>query len=1364
MFASTLLALPASTQIATPVQQTRTLGLPIDKQRALDSWEFGVNQIKIVDDEVTHRRAIEPAFTTSPWLPTKPIGLSSKIDLPVPVAIQADFRLPVVTGALKSNQVSWSNGSLGWLPSPQGTGGQARDAIEISRGRFRDDYSYQVDVFLDGKKAGQRAFTPVHTPSEISPLIDDSVRDVLERRAGNVHIAHDRVHRLRVEVYRDALRMFVNGRFTAESHGDFRSGRVDVQLNNQVRLFGLDAWPLLDVPERFVTVPLDDFFNAKGPARPPGLARAPGRVAAIEGVPFVTSAGENGEDNLHLAPSVYLYRLGDMRSGDPRKAVTEPEQMDVTRFTMRVPQRTWRRAWVLAASDDDSEHAPVLTVRFYVPRTAWTLDATAHVPTYEATSTPDGAKRVRWDDAGGKAKSLWLIPIDIDAGALAAEPMGALELTKAVLPYRGYPDPAYYGSYPAGLPSAVHVYGLTLEEAPVWARGTGTKNGNVYVDGETPTWRVLLKNLTHKRLDVGVDLTVTDPYGKSTRHPSVVPLEADGQQHEVVIHPPTDVFGLYRVQTAVHVGDFSERREGTFLKLPPNHAKATPKNSPWGLWCWSDGAHDTDPDAADTMRLLRALGAINSFPINSKLNPKETPNSQYELRRKYGIGASQYRLVGRQLPDWATKDPYDPAAYAAFAEQKGKEAREALAENPDLEYVNLFGENAISLRMTHGMPPWVKGEPWFDYDQKERALVRAHWLTAKAALDGVRRYAPQLKVLFGHCGPNFFEPFFRLPDWRNDLFDGFGLDMPQFERMPERQPRAAEPSLLFFLRHEMQAKGMKGKEIVHLESYFPPAGPLAMSYAEQADNIVRTAVLSLALGTTKFLRTWALFTSGDGWGSSHYGSPGVIDRAPEFNPKPAAAAFATMARVLDLARYDGYLDTGSRSTFCIRFKDTDRLVYAVWTIHGTRPLELSFDRKAQVESIDMQGNATPLKWLNERGATVILSSSPQWIVVRGGSITSAAAGGPSYTDAPRPLNRVIDPLDGGFSYDSARYERFESNHWDMPREAGEMKHAFVNDGQRRSKVLRVELQNPKLDKPMVGFYGLFKPPKPIELSGKPKALGVWVNGHSTWGRIIYELVDAKGEVWINNGTKDGWNDDDIHSWSSVNHDGWRYMSFPLPGTAPGDNYREADTTWWGSDGDHIVDLPLKLTRIIIEMRPKMVYVNDVLPIGDPSLEMDDLTVEYEREGDETEGPVKAQIAARNVLSEGRRLALRNPFDDLSKQGRGAAPTIEKLYPPDQVNDGRRLFVEVRPVAGAARYRGYVSAYPDGRGAQALAIDEQSKHWIAASLKGKPNTLYFEGFQPDRPMYLFVTTIDRDGRESKPSAIRRVILKDEFPFK
>jgi hypothetical protein len=148
----------------------------------------------------------------------------------------------------------------------------------------------------------------------------------------------------------------------------------------------------------------------------------------------------------------------------------------------------------------------------------------------------------------------------------------------------------------------------------------------------------------------------------------------------------------------------------------------------------------------------------------------------------------------------------------------------------------------------------------------------------------------------------------------------------------------------------------------------------------------------------------------------------------------------------------------------------------------------------------------------------------------------------------------------------------------------------------------------------------------------------------------------------------------------------------------------------------------------------------------------------------TDEPVKLQRAAAGMLAQGKVLPLPNPHQELLTAGWGRPPVITDMRPPDQINNGRRLFVTVKPIPGAVGYRGYVSAYADGRGAQPLAVDQQQANKRVAELIGKPTTVYYDGLQPSRPMYLFVTAVDDQGRESKPSAIREVVLKDEFPFK
>jgi len=1309
-------------------------------------WSFDTARVQAITNATTKAVELQSQPVRGRYTQAE---FTSKPTFPLPVVLEAEVRLPFQ--ATKLDKPSRANASLVWLQS-EGTG-TVSHAVGIRGARGKDDYGYTASVRSGGDSAAV-IFKPSYTIDDISPLMEENVRALLEQTVPQTPLIHERVHRLRLEVRAQGTWMFVNGRLVGHYTNAVAAGQAQLTLMDEARVVSLRVRPLEPVAEAFVPVPLDDFCNATGPGQPAGLPAERGRIGQIQGVPFITSTGFRGEDHLDLGASISTMCLASFREGDARESVDRPEDIQMTRFTMRVPAKPYRRAWILAADSESPNTVPVLSLRFYKPKTPWAVKATTTAPSFTATTASGQAKRVEM-----KGRSLWLIPIELDAAALAADPMDCLEVTKAIYPYRGYPDPAYYGEFPGGLPSGVQLYGLTLEEAPVWARGTGTRNANLYQDPEKPTWRVLLRNLTGKVTDAEVVVTVTDPYGKTSEHKQRVALKADRQQQEISIQPPAEKYGYYQVQTEVKVGDFRQARAGAFLRLPTNTRKATAVNSPWGLWVWN-GGHKTNPDPEDNVRILKALGAIASFDLSYKPDPKAGPVSYYDLRKKEGIAPPHYRLEGRQMPAWSSAKTPDPEKRQAYVEAKGQELAEQVKLHPDLQYANVFAEDSISLRVTHGMSPWAMGQPWFDLDAREQQRLHEHWLTAKAAFEGARKYAPGVKLIFAHGAANFTQPFFLLPDWSDDWIDGIGLDLPQFERMPERQPRATEPSLLFFLNHQLKEKGLLGKkELIHLESYFPSTGPLALTDQEQAESIMRTAVLSLSLGTTKFLRTWSDYISGDGWGSSHYGSCGLIDRFPESNPKPAAMAYATMSQVLDLAKYDGWLETGSRSAYCIRFKDTDRLVYAVWTLRGTRPLTLTFDGTAT--RYDMHGNAFPV----EPAGSITLSSTPQWIVVRGGAIKTATVGEPTYADAPAGSSKVVENFEAAdWKYDAGIFERYQINHWDMPREPGQMQAQRVRNDQRKSNVFRVELTNPDQKKPMVGFYGVYTPPKPINIPGRAKALGLWVNGRSAWNRFIYEITDAKGEKWISCGTRDAWNCDDIHSWSSINHDGWRYMRFPLPSNAPGDNFREPDTTWWGSDMDGIVDLPVKLTKIMIEMRPQMVYADQMLPVQDLAIELDDLTVEYATAQDMTDEPVKVQQAAALASAKKELPALPNPHANLQATGVGAAPTMAKVSPTDEGKyEGNRLLIDITPIAGVKSYKGYVSVYPDGRGALPLGIDKQSKHRRVGMVKSD-NQLLFDGLRPATPMYFFVTYVDANGKESKPSAIRQVVTKDEFPFK
>src|SRR5207253_650938 len=72
--------------------------------------------------------------------------------------------------------------------------------------------------------------------------------------------------------------------------------------------------------------------------------------------------------------------------------------------------------------------------------------------------------------AGGAKGNLHVVTIPLAPNGPAAfsdQRYLEFELTKQVRIYRAFPDPTYYSMHGAGLPSGVHVFGVTLERPAV---------------------------------------------------------------------------------------------------------------------------------------------------------------------------------------------------------------------------------------------------------------------------------------------------------------------------------------------------------------------------------------------------------------------------------------------------------------------------------------------------------------------------------------------------------------------------------------------------------------------------------------------------------------------------------------------------------------------------------------------------------------------------------------------------------------------------------------------------------------------------------------------------------------------------------
>jgi hypothetical protein len=264
-----------------------------------------------------------------------------------------------------------------------------------------------------------------------------------------------------------------------------------------------------------------------------------------------------------------------------------------------------------------------------------------------------------------------------------------------------------------------------------------------------------------------------------------------------------------------------------------------------------------------------------------------------------------------------------------------------------------------------------------------------------------------------------------------------------------------------------------------------------------------------------------------------------------------------------------------------------------------------------------------------------------------------------------------------------------------------------------------------------------------------------VKGASDWGRVVYILRDAHGERWTSVGTKDQYNCDDAHSWSQFNFDGWRYITFELPGHFGWDNFRKYGTTWWRADGEagassNVVDLPLSLEAIIIEQRTHILYVNDVQPVSCDTVSFGKLFVEYDSAADATEDAV---IQSRLRMPMPKEIPnLPNPIAQFEREGEAAPVRIVKLEPPTHYYDGTRMHVFFDEHADAKAHYLWVSAHADGQGAVNLTPG------------GIKSGALVYGLRPGVPLYYWIVWSDAKGKMSKPSPVHREVTVDNFKEK
>jgi hypothetical protein len=980
-------------------------------------------------------------------------------------------------------------------------------------------------------------------------------------------------------------------------------GLLRVELSPGVQMAGLEVGPWNPTPG-FLPVRLAGYANARSNSAATVLTPLASRAVAVDGIPFLLAApNAEGNDFIHVNKS--LYRHANLKGYFPsyEHRWIGAARRDPARIQLRIPNGQYDSLYLLAASSGQPDHVPLVTAMFYRPGAGFAESFETRVPLATAKATE--GRLVPVVLGNGKTMNCWLVKVPLDPGRLstfADMDIIEVELTKRVHQFRSYPDPFIYGWHQGGPPSSVQIYGLTLGTVPVRYEFTPDKFGHVWTAPAIPSYTAKLTNLTGGPA-LGKLTVQTRCYdgSETIAQEKTFQLPA-GQVAPVQFSFPVKLNGYHEITATLNIGNRTWTEKRSFVRLAPDTraAKWTEgKGALFGYWSYHGGHHT--PKAERHVELMTAAGARTSIGWPGNFSPA--------LQHWSKVPAQAWEVSPQP---WAAAEPFDAKKVTDFQKATVEAFTKIRAPVPAErrpDHVYFFPEPHVSQRLTEGnyAAYWNGTDP--PMTAEEQKTLKIHYNTARIAAETVRKNFPELKILIPWGDPLYAVPLLRA-GFPKHLIDGSGLDNPAFERLPEMQLHHIALHRLYILRKEYEKAGILHPQLQYSEGPFVPTEPGAVSVREQMDLYHRFTLLSMAYGVKRFYSGWFAFDCGNYYGSEHYGGCGIQRRIPYCDPKPAYAAYATMTDRLDQANFTGWIKTGSLSTYCLHFTGPKGHVYALWTLRGKRPVTLTFKADGAVAVTDSMNNSRSVA---SQGKQITVATDPSVIyVTAAGEVVSAAVGEPDHSDvAPAKDSKMIADLgDGTWQYSNKQDEVYEKGHYSIARFPGKFR-GQVFQGPAPEKVLCSTLEKQATEHPLMPWYNILVPRKPIALQGAPSHLGLWVRGSSDWGRVIYVLRDAKGEKWTSIGTQDEYNCDDVHSWSAFNFDGWRYVRFELPGHTGYDNFRKHGTTWWRSDGgDSIVDLPLTLESIIVEQRTHVLYVNDVQPAAGDSVSFGKLYVEY----------------------------------------------------------------------------------------------------------------------------------------------------------
>lgn len=920
------------------------------------------------------------------------------------------------------------------------------------------------------------------------------------------------------------------------------------------------------------------------------------RIARPGLMKYASVSLKPGMQQIKAVPMIVTEGAGNADVGEA-KMMQGPRFLETNEFTSRtsldgmkeslhfsVPQAFHHRAWVLCAVEPDAKKDAVLTTRlsrFAISgRGGAIADTTLTLPRGDEKPSAgfEQVGSVEYVSADKKKTTvpLYLVRVDLKTGDildLLAETKDQYASMK-IGPYLDFEFLGKMGGLEVQIDrrrmplatstSAVHVFGATLEKSPIELRLKQSQPGNIFHNDEVPETTVSLRAV--QPVKCVVHWQITDVNGKQlAANEKLASLDVAGAETDITLPLTMPQLGWYGLRISVNDehGKSLMKHEAAFALLGKD-TRTEGYESPFGTW-WFNGVHYSTKDAAIAGPMLHKAGMRRTtFGWTKDSEPELAP-------WKVSLNQIKWPFRLADLQDW-------PAAEA----RAEKSIAEMLQRFPHCQFVDLFHES---------YDPGAYPPELYDvkYVAKDETLSKREDDLYELGLRGakfIRAKFPQLKIIAGNSGGSIGMIAVMLRrGFPRELIDYLGSETTGQSIAPEKLSPHTSGGI--WLMSETARKF--GCDIPLAGCFeFTSRAERDLGSQRHAEWYARDMMIGLA-HRFPTISPAGLEDVGNAYYDALWGGSGLCQRNPLHYPKPAYVALATLTKVLDSVKLARQIDTGSSSAQALEFTRGDQYVYVLWTTRGECEIQIELPADTTFTLTDFYGVQRQQASKDKR-LKITVSSAVSYFTSPV-AVTSITAGARHF-EPPPTGTQVVATMDNATDWslvndDSLKSELLRPGTFTLTQQSD------IEQG----PCLEVALQKSGDLPAVVGEYTALKLKTPAPIPGKPHSIGVWVRGDSSWGRILWEIEDAKGERFISNGGYDG---GDWGNYSALDFDGWRFMSFPLTDDSPlkhvepGSGFKQ-----WKGKTDGQLDYPLKLTGIYVITHRQSLNLTKMTPVTKP---------------------------------------------------------------------------------------------------------------------------------------------------------------------